>query len=388
MTAPDTIRTTAERRAPDHVTTATARLELEDGAVFKGRLFGHPISVAGEVVFNTGMVGYPEALTDPSYRGQILVLTYPLVGNYGVPGGCEDRFGLPVGFESDRIQALGLVVSSVAEEYSHHAATRSLAAWLCEQRVPGLAGIDTRALTCHLRERGTMLGRITVEKPVPFHDPNSTDLAAQVTVPDVVTYDPGTNGAPPKTVLVIDCGCKAGIIRSLLARGLRVVRVPYDRYFLNLDFDGVVISNGPGDPQRYPATIRNIERALALGRPMLGICLGHQLLALAAGGDTFKLKFGHRSQNQPCIEQHRTGSHEAPSVGRCVITSQNHGYAVRPHSLPADWRVWFVNANDGTVEGIRHVSRPFIGVQFHPEATPGPNDTAWIFDEFAAAVRS
>jgi carbamoyl-phosphate synthase small subunit len=359
------------------------RLVLEDGAQFEGLVFGANQPVAGEVVFNTGMVGYPESLTDPSYSGQILTLTYPLVGNYGVPAYRRDDFGLPATFESERIQAAGLIVWEHSEKYSHHTAKRSLDQWLASEGIPALAGIDTRALTKRLREKGTMLGAIEpaeLAEPIQFFDPNATDLVATVSVDEVVRYDGGGEDAP--TVVVLDCGCKANIIRSLLDRGLDVIRVPHDHYFLGMEFDGLLISNGPGDPGMCQAAITNVERALALDVPILGICLGNQLLALAAGAETYKLPFGHRSQNQPCVEVQPSGE-RGP---RCVITSQNHGYAVRAESLPDDWRLWFVNANDGTVEGIRHISKPRWSVQFHPEATPGPVDSAWIFDEFVEEI--
>jgi carbamoyl-phosphate synthase small subunit len=368
------------------VSEEVARLVLEDGAVFEGEAFGAAAAAAGEVVFNTGMVGYPEALTDPSYRGQILVLTYPLAGNYGVAAYSEDRHGLPVGFESPRVQVAGLVVAEHCAGYSHHRAVRSLADWLAEAGVPGISGVDTRALTRRLRERGTMLGRLEAPgRETGFFDPNATHLVAAASPPAPTRLEPA--GAPragrrPRVVLV-DCGCKTAILRALLDRGFEVLRVPHDHYFLGEDYDGLVVSNGPGDPKTCTATVRNVERALAVGRPILGICLGHQILALAAGADTFKLKFGHRGQNQPCLLVEDDAGR--PS-GRCHITSQNHGYAVRAESLPSDWRVWFVNANDGTVEGCRHATRPFFGVQFHPEAHPGPLDTAWIFDEFARRV--
>jgi carbamoyl-phosphate synthase small subunit len=359
------------------------RLVLEDGTQYEGTFFGANEPVAGEVVFNTGMVGYPESLTDPSYSGQILTLTYPLVGNYGVPEYSKDDSGLPAVFESDRIQAAGLIVWEHSECYSHYTATRSLDQWLASEGIPALAGIDTRALTKRLRSKGTMLGAIEPDgltEPVSLYDPNATDLVAQVSVDEVVKYNGG--GADAATVVVLDCGCKANIIRCLLDRGLNVIRVPHDHYFLGLKFDGLLISNGPGDPEMCRATITNIERALALDVPILGICLGNQLLALAAGAETYKLPFGHRSQNQPCVEVEPSGERSK----RCVITSQNHGYAVRADSLPDDWRLWFVNANDGTVEGIRHISKPRWSVQFHPEATPGPVDSAWIFDDFVKEV--
>ena len=359
------------------------RLRLEDGSAFEGRLFGASVPVAGEVVFNTGMVGYPESLSDPSYTGQILALTYPLVGNYGVPSYDRDQFGLPIGFESDRIQAAGLLVSAHSDRFSHHLAGRSLDEWLRSEGIPALSGIDTRALTKRLREKGTMLGAIepmSIDEPVVLSDPNASDLVATVSVDETIRYEIGDTNAP--TVVLLDCGCKSSIIRSLFSRGLNVVRVPPDHYCPGLEFDGLVISNGPGDPRMCPAAIRNVERALALDVPILGICLGNQLLALAVGAETYKLPFGHRSQNQPCIEITESGARGE----RCVITSQNHGYAVREKSLPSDWRPWFVNANDGTIEGIRHVSKPLRSVQFHPEGNPGPVDSEWIFDEFARTL--
>jgi carbamoyl-phosphate synthase small subunit len=360
------------------------RLTLEDESVFEGVSFGYETSRAGEVVFNTGMVGYPESLTDPSYRGQILALTYPIVGNYGVPAYRTDSYGLPLGFESERIQVTGLIVSEYVETYSHYTAARSLGQWLKSEEIPAISGIDTRALTQRLRDKGTILGKIEImDEHVPFFDPNATDLVAEVSPKEVTRYatakgDPAT--AP--TVVVLDCGCKAHILRSLLNRGLNLIRVPHDYYFLNLEFDGLFIANGPGDPMMARAAVKHVAHALALGRPILGICMGNQILSLAAGAETYKLKFGHRGQNQPCLEKV-----DDLYKKRCVITSQNHGYAVRGEALPEDWKIWFVNANDGSVEGIRHVSKPFMSVQFHPEATPGPTDSAWIFDEFADLVR-
>jgi carbamoyl-phosphate synthase small subunit len=345
-----------------------ADLVLEDGAAFAGRLAGLPKSVAGEVVFNTGMVGYTEALTDPSYRGQILVLTYPLVGNYGVPPH----------FESAKIQASALVVSELAAQYSHATAHKSLPQWLYEEGIPCLAGVDTRALTKRLRTRGCMLGKIVVDDEVAFHDPNHENLVAAVSGARRTAYLEGE-----KTVLVVDCGAKASIIEELRRRGLTVIRVPWDYDFLAEDFDGLVVSNGPGDPTACTATINNLKKALQLERPILGICLGHQLLALAAGANTYKLKFGHRGHNQPCIE---VGTRQE-GAERCYITSQNHGFAVDESSLPAGWHAWFRNANDGSNEGMRHATRPFMSVQFHPEAAPGPVDCGHLFDQFAAMLR-
>ncbi len=362
-----------------------AQLILEDGSVYKGECFGRFASAAGEVVFNTGMVGYPESLTDPSYRGQILVLTYPLVGNYGVPSFRRDEYGLPIGFETDRIQVAGLVVSEHSKRYSHYTAGKSLHTWLEEEGIPAVSQIDTRAITKRLREHGTMLGKIEIpDEEVSFFDPNATDLVSSVSVSEVTRIEVSP-GAP--TVVVLDCGCKANIIRSLLKRGLNIVRVPHDHYFLGINFDGLLISSGPGDPKMCSAAIHNVEHALAVGKPILGICLGHQILGLAIGADTYKLRFGHRSQNQPCLEQGDSFTGSTSGRSRAVITSQNHGYAVRQTGLPEDWQIWFTNANDDTVEGIRHVTKPFFGVQFHPEASPGPEDTAWIFDEFTRQVK-
>jgi len=343
-------------------------LVLADGAVFQGTSFGYRKSVCGEVVFNTGMVGYPESLTDPSYKGQILVLTYPLVGNYGVP--CSNgSTRLATALESDRIQVQGLIVSQYSFEFSHWQALKSLDNWLKEHGVPALYGVDTRALTKRLRETGVMPGKIVFsKKSLEFHDPNKDSLVSLVSVQQPVRYEVGET-----KVVVIDCGCKNSIIRSLLSRRITVIRVPWNYDFLAEDFHGVVISNGPGDPKMCRETILNVRKAMDESLPVFGICLGHQILALAAGADTFKLKFGHRSQNQPCVEGEK---------GRCYITSQNHGYAVVNESLPTGWEVWFTNANDGTNEGIRHASRPFMGVQFHPEAAPGPFDTNFLFDRF------
>jgi carbamoyl-phosphate synthase small subunit len=340
-----------------------SRLVLHDGTSFAGRARGYPRSVSGEVVFNTGMVGYTEALTDPSYSGQILVLTYPLVGNYGVPPD----------FESHRIHAAALVVSELAEQYSHARAQKGLSQWLQEQGVPCLSGIDTRALTRRLRDMGSMPGKVLVGgEEVALQDSSAGDLVARASTREVIRYEGGTT-----TVVLVDCGAKASIIEELRVRGVTVVRVPWDYDFLRERFDAVLVSNGPGDPSVNAATIRNLERAMDLGRPIMGICLGHQLLALAAGARTYKLKFGHRGHNQPCIEA---------GTGRCFITSQNHGYAVDPATLPEGWAPWFTNANDGSNEGMRHRSKPFLSVQFHPEAAPGPVDSRRLFDDFLKLI--
>ena len=345
-------------------------LLLQDGSRFSGNTFGYPAPATGEIVFNTGMVGYPEALTDPSYRGQILVLTFPLVGNYGVRDADRDIKANDLGvYESQGIQVAGLVVSEASMNYSHWNSVKSLSAWLREERIPGLCGVDTRAVTKHLRERGSLLGGIAADTvPQEFSDPNPENLVSRVSVREPVLY-----GSGGKRIVLVDCGSKSNIIREFVNRGLSVLRVPWNYDFLSESSDGIVLSNGPGDPKQCGSTISNVRKALDLGYPILGICLGHQLLSLAAGANTYKMKFGHRGQNQPCI---------LAGTSRCVITSQNHGYAVDPSSLSHEWIPWFTNANDGTNEGLRHKSKPYMSVQFHPEAAPGPTDSNPIFDEF------
>jgi len=343
------------------------KLTLKDGTVFEGKSFGANVPASGEVVFNTGMVGYVESLSDPSYTGQILVLSYPLVGNYGVP---DRRF-----FESAKIQAAGLVVAEYSEDYSHAGARESLSEWLKRSKVPAITGVDTRALTKKLREYGVMLGCLTNSESNrgTFIDPNKEDLVARVSI-----KKPETHGNGPVKIVLVDCGMKENILRSLVRPETTIVRVPWDYDFTNDKYDGVVISNGPGDPTACEETIANLRRAMISNKPILGICLGTQLLALTAGATTYKLKYGHRSQNQPCIDS---------ETRRCYITSQNHGYAVDVKSLPSDWKVWFTNANDGSVEGIKHRVKPWRAVQFHPEACPGPTDTAWIFDDFLKSLK-
>lgn len=350
-----------------------AKLVLEDGSVFEGFSFGSKKVVNGEVVFNTGMVGYPESLTDPSYRGQILVLTYPLIGNYGVPGN-EKEDNVLKNFESGMIQVQGLIISDYSDKYSHWNAKKSLSEWMKEYSIPGIYGIDTRELTKKLRKKGTMLGKIVYGKEnVSFEDPNKRNLVSEVSVKKPVIYKKGK-----KKIILVDCGTKNNIIRAFLRRNFTVIRVPWDYNFLNEKVDGIIISNGPGDPKKCRRTIENVRKALSKNTPILGICLGSQILALAAGANTYKLKFGHRSHNQPCIES---------GTKRCYITSQNHGYAVDADTLSEDWREWFFNNNDDTNEGIIHISKPFYGTQFHPEASPGPDDTEFLFDLFIRSIK-
>jgi carbamoyl-phosphate synthase small subunit len=351
-----------------------AVLVLEDGSVWPGEGFGAFAKVSGEVVFNTGMVGYPESVTDPSYHGQILCQTYPLIGNYGVN---------PRSFESEKARIWGYIVSEVCDRPSHATSEKTLDAWLKESGIPGVSGIDTRALTKKLRVHGVMLGiletyytRVDLDslrreaRLIP--DPNKRHLVGEMTAEKVKVYN--KEGRP--TVVLVDCGAKLNILDSLIRRGARVVRVPSEtsaEAILAHAPAGIVISNGPGDPKRCSATIAAVQGLMRASIPIFGVCLGNQILALAAGGNTYKLKFGHRSQNQPCLEE---------GTRRCYITSQNHGFAVDPKSLPKGWRPWFTNANDATNEGIRHISRPFMSVQFHPEAAPGPTDTEFLFDRF------
>ncbi len=343
-------------------------LVLEDGTVYSGKHFGYETSTAGEVVFNTGMVGYPETLTDPSYKGQILVFTYPLVGNYGVPD--DSRIdNLLNYFESEKIHVQGVVITSLTRDYSHWNAIRSLEQWMIEHKIPGIEGVDTRAVTKKLRSTGTQLGKLVIKgRDVPFYDPDNDNLVAQVSVTEPEEY-----GDFNKRVVLVDTGCKKNIIRSFLSRKVSVLRVPWDYDFSKEKFDGLMLSNGPGDPTMVPETIENVRAQLSEDKPIFGICLGHQILSLAAGAQSYKLKFGHRSQNQPCVQV---------GTKRCYITSQNHGYAIDDQTLPDDWKPWFFNANDGSNEGIRHSSKPIRSVQFHPEAMPGPVDTSFLFDEF------
>ena len=322
------------------------------------------------------MTGYPESLTDPSYRGQILVFTYPIIGNYGVPEFNKDihRKEIQNYFESGEIQVRGLVISDYSFSYSHFDAMYSLDEWLANNNIPGIFGTDTRELTKILRSAGVMPGKILTSESGDnlFTDPNLTDLVSEVSIKSPFIYK--SRSKNPKKILLIDCGVKNNIIRNFLKRDAEVIRVPYNYNPVNseLDFDGIFISNGPGDPKNCVETISNIRESFKLNKPVFGICLGSQIMALAAGSDTYKLKFGHRSQNQPCIEKN----------GRCYITSQNHGYAVDKTTLSDEWEEWFVNNNDDTNEGIRHKTKPFFAVQFHPESSPGPNDTAWLFDMF------
>ncbi|RKY15969.1 MAG: carbamoyl-phosphate synthase (glutamine-hydrolyzing) small subunit [Planctomycetota bacterium] len=352
-----------------------AFLELVDGTKFYGEAKGALRSVSGEVVFTTSMVGYPEAISDPSYYGQILVFTQPMIGNYGVPASGRDEWGLPFGLESEHAQVRGIVVQELWEGVGHLKMERRLVDWLRQEGVVALCGVDTRALTKRLRECGTMLGRIVVNGKVPeWDDPNARDVLG-----DVVWLGRRRFGSGKKRVLLVDCGCKASILRSLLERKVAVLTLPYGEDILRCvdDVDGVLLSNGPGDPAKAERLIGQVRELLRRGIAVFGICLGNQILGLAAGARTYKLRYGHRSSNQP-VEDLRTG--------KGFVTSQNHGFAVDGESLPPGWEVTHRNANDGTVEGLADEGLRAFGVQFHPEARPGPTDAAYLFDTFLEAL--
>ncbi|MDR1566289.1 MAG: glutamine-hydrolyzing carbamoyl-phosphate synthase small subunit [Treponema sp.] len=366
-----------------------ARLVLEDGSEYSGWSFGKARSQAGEVVFNTSMTGYPQSLTDPSYKGQILVSTYPLAGNYGVPvmpktgEPFTDDQGIPLHFESPQVQVSGFVVAEACGEPSHFASGSTLSLWLEKNNVPGICGVDTRSLTERLREHGVMRGKILAEggRDVTMDSGIIPNPVAEVSNPEPRSFlPPGAGGGTARLlrIALIDCGAKANIIRCLLARNVEVIRLPWNHDLKGVDYDGLFLSNGPGDPKACGRTIAMVRRAFEVKKPIFGICLGNQIMALAAGGDTYKLPYGHRGQNQPCAEA---------GTERCYITSQNHGYAVRAETLPKGWEPWFVNANDNTIEGIRSGSCPFSAVQFHPEGCPGPRDTEFLIDRFIGQVR-
>jgi carbamoyl-phosphate synthase small subunit len=353
-------------------------LVLEDGTTFKGKSFGYDAPVAGEVVFNTAMMGYPESLTDPSYAGQLMTLTYPLVGNYGVPRFSFEENGLPTFMESDKIYASAIIVSDYSEEYSHWNAHESLADWLKREKVPGVTGIDTRQLTKVLREHGVMMGTI---KPIDAIDTMETienystiNWVDRVSCKDIIKYNEGAG----KKVVLVDCGVKANIIRCLIKRGVEVIRVPWNYDYTDMDFDGLFLANGPGDPDMCEDAVNIIRKQMSQSRkPICGICMGNQLLAKAGGATIYKLKYGHRSHNQPVREV---------GTNRCYVTSQNHGYAVDAATLGKEWRELFVNMNDGSNEGIRHQTNPWFSSQFHPEACSGPVDTEFMFDRFIEAL--
>ncbi len=352
----------------------TCSLILSDGSCFHGKSFGYEKAVAGEVVFNTAMTGYPESLTDPSYAGQLMTLTYPLIGNYGVPPFTFEANGLPTFMESEKIHAEAIIVSDYSEKYSHWNAVESLSDWLKREKIPGITGIDTRELTKILREHGVMMGKIVFDDEnfeVPDAVYEGVNYVDKVSCKEIIRYNEGKN---KKKVVLVDCGVKANIIRCLLKRDVEIIRVPWNYDFNTLTFDGLFISNGPGDPDTCDKAVQNIRKAMQNEKlPIFGICMGNQLLSKAGGAQIYKLKYGHRSHNQPV---RLVGSE------KCFITSQNHGYAVDNNTLGSDWDPLFINMNDGSNEGIRHKYNPWFSAQFHPEAASGPTDTEFLFDEF------
>lgn len=354
-------------------------LQLSDGTEFHGKSFGYEQPVAGEVVFNTAMMGYPESLTDPSYAGQLLTMTFPLVGNYGVPPFTFDKqTGLPDFMESDRIYASALIVSDYSEQYSHWNAVESLGEWLQREKVPGITGIDTRELTKVLREHGVMMGKILFDDEpnnVPEADYEGVNFVDRVSVKEIVRYNEGAG----RKVVLVDCGVKANIIRELIQRGVEVVRVPWNYDYTDMEFDGLFLANGPGDPDMCSEAVEIIRKQMSRSRkPICGICMGNQLLSKAAGATIYKLKYGHRGHNQPV---------RMVGTEKCFITSQNHGYAVDARTLDKDWKELFVNMNDASNEGIRHKENPWFSSQFHPEACSGPVDTEFMFDKFVETLK-
>ena len=359
-----------------------ARLVLEDGSEYSGFHFGKARSQAGELVFTTSMTGYPQFLTDPSFRGQILVSTYPLMGNGGAPvkrKTCEafvDKQGIPLHFESAMVQVSGFVVAEACSEPSHYSCGATLSAWLEKNNVPGIYGVDTRALAIRIRDHGVMQGKILVEgsRDVTLDSGIIPNPVEEVSCREAKTYmPPGAGKKPLPKIAVIDCGVKANILRCLLARNAEVTCLPWNHDLKGIEYDGLLLSNGPGDPKACGKIIAAVRQAFNRKKPVFGIGLGNQIMALAAGGDTYRLPFGHRGQTQPCMEA---------GTQRCYVTSQNHGYAVRAESLPKGWEPWFVNVNDNSIEGIRSTRNPFSAVQFSPEGCPGPRDTEFVIDRF------
>lgn len=362
-------------------------LELSSGHSFQGELIGAPLESSGEMVFTTGMVGYSEALTDPSYFGQILAFTYPLIGNYGIPPlPSKLTDDIPVGFESSKVNVAAAIVTIDSEEAFHWNSFQSLSDWLAEQAVPGISGIDTRHLVHIIRSTPNLKGRIIPERPEghrtlgPFdclEKGNYFDPGEHNILPAVSTEQPVKLGSGKYKIAAIDCGIKWNIIRQLLKYDTQVELIPWNADLSKVDCDGWLLSNGPGNPQNTGDLVSNVKKILEEEKPVLGICLGHQILSLAAGLETERMDYGHRSHNQPVYLM---------GTRKGFITSQNHGYVVKETSIPEDWNVWFRNANDQTVEGIRHADKPFLSVQFHPEAAGGPRDTNWVMNEFFEKV--
>jgi len=359
-----------------------AALALADGRVFRGRGFGARIDGAGEAVFTTTMTGYQEVCTDPSFKGQLVCMTYPMIGNYGIAEGDD---------ESRQAWIAGLIVREHCEEPSNWRNSGSIDAYLTNNSIPGIAGVDTRALTRHIRSVGDTRAVLVqdaadlsdedlVARARSAHIPGEDDVVSDVALDEI--WSDGPLDGPH--IVVLDCGVKRNIIRSLLARGARVTSVPYGTPFANIEAmepDGVIVSPGPGDPANLDDGLDVVRELLTHDIPYFGICLGHQLLARAIGADTVKLKFGHRGGNHPVLDVRND---------KVSITAQNHGYMVAGESMPAGsgWSVALSNLNDGSVEGLYHTDLPVLSVQFHPEASPGPLDNGYLFDDFMKLVGS
>lgn len=364
------------------------KLVLEDGTVFDGMGFGYSTTVFGEAVFNTGMVGYTEALTDPSYSGQILSLTYPLVGNYGVPDpSVKDKDGIRKYFESDKIQVRGLVVHELSLTASHWNMAMTLDEWFYNEKIPGISGIDTRELTTKIRKEGVLMAALEVsDNPIDEHDlKKRLDSVKKYTDEEfmnlVSTKEPHVYGSGNESIVVVDTGVKNSILRNIVNLGYKVIRVPWNysiEKILSYNPKGVVISNGPGDPTKCKDTMNTAKELIEKNIPTLGICLGAQILGLAGGASTYKLKYGHRGQNKSCIDL---------DDNTVYVTSQNHGYCIDPESLKnTDFKLWFTNTDDKTVEGIKHKQKKIIAVQFHPEASPGPFDCMFVFEKLKKMI--
>lgn len=357
-------------------------LLLKDGTRFNGEIFGSECYADGEVVFSTAMVGYEQSMTDPSFAGQILCFTYPMIGNYGVPTEEKDEYGLYKFFEGEKISVRGVVVCEYSKGFSHYRGEKTFSDWLADKGISGISGIDTRCLTEHLREHGSQLGQIIPEntQPKPWNeveDPNTVNLVAEVSCKEPIVYTPPN---ATKKIALFDCGTKYNILREFLKRGVEVHRLPWDADITDgkIQYDGIFVSNGPGDPETVAPTLqKNILYALEKNIPFWGICLGNQVLALAVGGKTKKMRYGNRGVNQPC---------KNVETGVCMVTSQNHGYEVDESTLPEGWKVLWKNLNDGSVEGITHTTLSAFSVQFHPESCPGPEDANVLFDEFLSRI--
>lgn len=350
-------------------------LILADGTCFEGEAFGYQQPTSGELVFNTSMTGYPELMTDPSSDGQLLVMTYPVIGNYGVQPMEKDEYGLVTNAESDHIHVKALIVSDYSEYYSHWNAKESLEEWMIREKVVGISEIDTRELSKHIRQHGCMAARVVFDEMPKPAEYSYTNLISKVSCTEPITYQPGKD----KTVVVLDCGIRASVLRCLLQQDVTVVRVPWNYDFTSMEYDGLFISNGPGNPSYCGETIAIIQKAMAQkgDKPLLGIDMGCLLLGLAAGMDTYKLKFGHHTHNQPV---------QLAGTARCYITNQNHNYAIREESIVGHWKVYMKNLHDDSVEGIYHTLRPWVGIMFHSESDVIDTDVSFIYDDFISKL--